>query len=710
MPQTPSIGGFIVPCIIVLCDSSAISGFRPRLQALLMAIVVSGQALAVDWTNTSGVPEPWYHVGGNWAGGVVPGSSATARFDQGASYEVWWDNTTAATALDVKFLDVPAGEVTFLNHDGGAQHVLLINGSGGFGNYSDLSISGGKTRLINRGLYLASSGGARILDGATLTLDGSHAQGARFGVNGGFQVDGTVDVEAGAVALTFEANIGTTADSMGEVTVTGESSTWASGFLRVGKSGHGMLNVASGGVVSVSNGRIGDDPGSTGVATVSGAGSQWTNRMDMVVGFSGDATLNIEAGGVVNNSTGWMGIAHGSKAMVTVTGIGSQWNSSRDLEVGGWQGDGILNVEAGGVVNTTFSNIALFGTGVATVTGMGSQWNNSDNLSVGRYGHGTLNVEAGGVVTSLRGLIGRNSYGSGFGETVGTGVATVTGAGSQWIVSGPLSVGAGGHATLNVEAGGVVSNVNGYIGESPVPMIPDATAVVTVTGSGSLWSNSAGLYLGGTESAAFAKGVLNVRDHGHISVGGTLKIWGTGTLQLDGGTIQAAMMDHTSGGRFNFLGGILDVGIFEGNLVQDGGTMVIGSSPGITHVTKNYNQRDGAIEIEIFSDAGGSPVAGTDFDQLFADSMHLSGTLELVAAPGYSPALGNTFTILDTNSGVWGEFSAVRNVELPGGLTFDVIYGANEVTLAVIMVPEPLSWMPIVVGLLGVSQRRRRQR
>ena len=221
---------------------------------------------------------------------------------------------------------------------------------------------------------------------------------------------------------------------------------------------------------------------------------------------SGNGTLNVEAGGVVTNSTGWIGTGSSSTGLATVTGIGSQWSSSRDLEVGSSHGHGTLNVEAGGVVSSGFSNIALFGTGAATVTGSGSKWNNSDNLSVGRYSDGTLNVEAGGVVNSLRGLIGRNSFGSGFAHRVGTGVATVTGAGSQWNISDSLSVGSGGHATLNVEAGGVVSNTVGYIGEIPVPTAPDSTAVATVTGSGSQWNNSLGLYLGGNDAAAGGDG------------------------------------------------------------------------------------------------------------------------------------------------------------------------------------------------------------
>ena len=83
-------------------------------------------------------------------------------------------------------------------------------------------------------------------------------------------------------------------------------------------------------------------------------------------------------------------------------------------------------------------------------------WNVGGDLKVGDSGDGTLNVEAGGVVS--------NSYGH-MGYTVGsTGVATVTGANSKWNNQFALYVGYSGDGTLNVEAGGVVSNVDGYIG------------------------------------------------------------------------------------------------------------------------------------------------------------------------------------------------------------------------------------------------------
>ncbi|MGA1129991.1 MAG: hypothetical protein ACO3XN_07995, partial [Chthoniobacterales bacterium] len=72
---------------------------------------------------------------------------------------------------------------------------------------------------------------------------------------------------------------------------------------------------------------------------------------------------------------------------------------------------------------------------------------NSSYLFVGYYGTGTLNVEAGGVVSNTGGVIGN--------ATNSTGVATVTGSGSQWNNSSSLYVGYSGTGTLNVEAGGV---------------------------------------------------------------------------------------------------------------------------------------------------------------------------------------------------------------------------------------------------------------
>ena len=62
------------------------------------------------------------------------------------------------------------------------------------------------------------------------------------------------------------------------------------------------------------------------------------------------------------------------------------------------ESNGTLNISDGGVVNDSSAVIgdAPGATGVAMVTGSGSQWNNSGILFVDISGNGTLNVEARG--------------------------------------------------------------------------------------------------------------------------------------------------------------------------------------------------------------------------------------------------------------------------------------------------------------------------
>jgi T5SS/PEP-CTERM-associated repeat protein len=423
------------------------------------------QAQIVDWTNTTGTPNPWYDDGSNWAGGVAPDPNETARFDLPDNYEVWWDSTTVSTTPEVGFLDIAAGDVTFRNNGRDEQYELTILGSGVNGSFSDFSISGSTTTLTNRGLHLHSLGGAQLLDGGTLTLDGSHAQGARLTVDeytaiqryAGFQVDGN-------------------------------------------------LNVEGGGVVSNSRGYVGYDSGSTGYALVSGAGSQWNNSNYLYIGYKGTGTLNVEAGGVVNNKTGYIGRGSNSTGVATVFGGGSEWITSDSLYVG-YSGTGTLNVEAGGVVSSidVFIGSRTGSTGAVTVSGVGSQWNNTNWLDIGSYGTGMLNIEDGGVVNSTWDSIGT--------EYDSTGVATVTGIGSQWNLSDRLDVGYSGTGTLNVDRGGVVSCTSGYIAYR------GSTGTATISGKGSQWNNSIGLYLGGSASRDGGKGTLNLEGLGQVNVG-----------------------------------------------------------------------------------------------------------------------------------------------------------------------------------------------
>lgn len=112
---------------------------------------------------------------------------------------------------------------------------------------------------------------------------------------------------------------------------------------------------------------------------------------------------------------------------------------------------------------------------------------------------------------------------------------------------------------------------------------------------------------------------------------------------------------------------------------------MIGGSPGVTDVTQNYTINAGTLEIELFGNGSGSPVAGVDFDQVTADTANLGGTLDLVIDPNYAPTLGDMFPVVSTTSGVSGTFGTVSGTDLGSGLILSVLYGANDVTLGVFL-------------------------
>ena len=71
-------------------------------------------------------------------------------------------------------------------------------------------------------------------------------------------------------------------------------------------------------------------------------------------------------------------------------------------------------------------------------------------------------------------------------------------------------------------------------------------------------------------------------------------------MTLTDGVIHAGTLFLVSGGSFDFAGGTLHVDDFNGNLVNEGGTLAPGHSLGTTAVSGHYTQQAAAeLEIEI---------------------------------------------------------------------------------------------------------------
>ena len=112
-------------------------------------------------------------------------------------------------------------------------------------------------------------------------------------------------------------------------------------------------------------------------------------------------------------------------------------------------------------------------------------------------------------------------------------------------------------------------------------------------------------------------------------------------------------------------------------LVENQGTLSLGASAGQTSGLDFQQTTAGIWDLEL----GGTGI--NDFDRMTLTGLaSLAGTLDISLISGFTPMIGDTFTILLAGS-VIDEFDTVLGS--PGaGMEYDVIYNPGNVTLAVI--------------------------
>ena len=570
----------------------------------------------------------------------------------------------------------------------GSSGMATVSGSGSMWTNSYLFVGsfGAGTLTITNGGAVSTSIYAHIGDNpgsnGMVTVSGS---GSQWTDSGGLYVGnsgtGTLLITSGGAVSDAAGYIGTNAGTSGTVTVDGTGSTWTNSTdLYVGNSGTGTLLISNGGAVSNYNGWIGYNPGSTGVATVDGIGSIWMNSKNLLVGESGSGTLSITSGGAASDVAAAVGDQAGSSGAATVDGTGSSWTNSGDLFIGndgsgtllitnggavtsdtgsptygavigsvpgstgavtvsgsgstltvddanlhvGFNGTGTLSITSGGAA---FDVAAAVGdqagsSGAVTVDGTGSSWTNSGDLIIGNDGSGTLLITNGGAVSSDT---VSSAYGTNIGLVAGsTGAVTVSGSGSSWTDKSDLYVGNSGMGTLTITSGGAVSNVNGFIAD-----YPGSAGVVTVDGTGSTWSNASSLYIGGNSGGPGGAGLLFITNGGSVSAAQTT-VWNTGTLVFGENPILNSPLS-VSGGTVTLVDGEVQtvtltrpVSISNGsNLdfeVGAGSDQIAFSSPGLLSVT-------GTAMVNLYG-LTGQVTSGTDI---------------LISATSGALALGNVY-------------------------------------------------------------------
>jgi hypothetical protein len=119
----------------------------------------------------------------------------------------------------------------------------------------------------------------------------------------------------------------------------------------------------------------------------------------------------------------------------------------------------------------------------------------------------------------------------------------------------------------------------------------------------------------------------------------------------------------------------LQVVDIAGDLVNNGGTFAPGASPALSSISGNFSNAAGTLEIEL---------APTGYDQLQVGGVaNLGGTLKVELLNGLVPNIGKAYQFLAAAGGVNGTFAGTALPTLAGGKTWNLLYGAKAVILAV---------------------------
>jgi hypothetical protein len=470
---------------------------------------------------------------------------------------------------------------------------------------------------------------------------------------------------------------------------------------------------------------VGDKNGFTGTYNMSGGASLLIDDDFMTIGQNGTGFLNMSG----NSSINTRGLIFG------------RWNAPGN-GTGTIGGNATINTREGGftVAQQGIGNVTQNGGGVTVMaSGDGNAW-----MYVGRDGgsNGTYNMAGGTLNSGTRIQVGQNLGSNGKFVQTG-GVVTV---GSN------MSVGDAGTGTL--DASGGTLNVNGeglIIGawrDGGAPANPGGQGTLKVSGNAIL--NLANLRLGRgdvannvypTGTTLQSGGTINVVDtlsvgSGHaLSVGtytmtgGLLKLGtgglqiandgSTGTFNLQGGTLDGQGRNITKGSgnaTFTMTGGVLkNVNSIGFDVSQAGGTIAPGDSMGKTTINGAYTEQLAAsLAIDL---SGAAPVA--EYDQLaVTGQVTVVGDLAVALGVGFTPTLGQQFTILDNQgpTDILGFFTGKPqdSTFVVGTSAFQISYhggiGNNDVVLTTVPAPEPATVALVglgVAGALGMRPRRR---
>ena len=208
------------------------------------------------------------------------------------------------------------------------------------------------------------------------------------------------------------------------------------------------------------------------------------------------------------------------------------------------------------------------------------------------------------------------------------------------------------------------SLVQGNLAAPGYPMIIEPAFTQTSSGTTSVLTGSLAL-----ESTATNSGTITIAPGTTLSVNSYTQT--AGSTVLDGGTINGGILSINGGALTG--SGTINANITNASHVIPGDS----GTAGTLTINGNYTQStNGSLNIAV-----GGTTAGSQYDQLDVNgTATLGGTLGITLIDGFTPTLGQTFTVV-TSSPLSSTFGTINQSLITGPVTFQPTYSSSSVVL-----------------------------
>jgi T5SS/PEP-CTERM-associated repeat protein/uncharacterized repeat protein (TIGR03803 family) len=597
-----------------------------------------------------------------------------------------------AIVTDPVVVNVAFGSVGSFVGDIAAQQAVSANvfnwtgGTGGFGIAAN---------------WIATSGGAAAPPWSVDEADFVANAGTISGLGSAYRMlfDGSTPwTVIGTLAAASEIAVGQTPGTVATLRVAAGGVVTSADTIKVGAAtgSSGAVGLTTGTLSTLGGITLGGS--GTGTATIGAGGTLSAQANGIILGqqATGSGLLVISSSGLVSaqNTSGGpaLDIGLAGSGDVFVTGTGSVLGVAGTVDVGD-AGLGNLSIRSGGTVLTvpvtgTASTAVYVGRQAGSdgssvsVTGAGSNWQITGGLYIGTAAAGSLSVTAGGSLNAATLDLGV--------AVGGSGVVSVVGA-SHLVIGGHLTIGDGGSAGLSIFNGGIVTAADADLG-----LLGAGTGNVDLEGAGSRLNVSHNLNVGG-----LGLGVMTVGQGSTLTVANDLNQGAKGVLNVVGGIVDPAS-GTLSGSTTISSGGVLQYtntltlkgqivvqngnGTLEFAHITGNGTLVVGTN-GTMILTGGTGGADGPLFV-------GSPSPSITF----SDN---TGTLVIQDLAGFS----TTTTITAFTSGDMISIPSLTfaSTQVVNTNTLDLLDAGSNVVGTLTFNASTVSGTTLAAGVTGAA-------